>query len=217
MPSCVCGGTNENCCWCFGSGYVREGGGAVAFYRHRGRCASRLTRPLKACPVCNVSVRRLKRHLQKAHNVPPVQQPATPLQLEDPPLAPGLSTMPSVPEKSASAGLSIKNCPLCKAQVREDRLQRHVSSRCPFRTRKPTKVEKRAGLLLAASQQISRALRPPSSASPGSLRYKDKAEIEPPPWSNNLDATKNIGYPVREAGRYGSHPSHDAFDDESEP
>ena len=50
-----------------------------------------------------------------------------------------------------------------------------------------------------------------------SLRYKGSAEIEPPPWSNNLDATKNIGYPVRESGRYGSHPSHDAFDDESKP
>jgi hypothetical protein len=34
---------------------------------------------------------------------------------------------------------------------------------------------------------------------------------------NDLDATKGIGYPAREEGRYGSYPSHDGFDDESEP
>jgi len=32
----------------------------------------------------------------------------------------------------------------------------------------------------------------------------------------NLDATKNIGYVRREIGKYGSHASHDGFDDESE-
>jgi hypothetical protein len=31
----------------------------------------------------------------------------------------------------------------------------------------------------------------------------------------NLDSTKDIGFVVRESGRYGSHPSHDGFDDES--
>lgn len=30
-----------------------------------------------------------------------------------------------------------------------------------------------------------------------------------------MDATKNIGYPVRENGPYGSYPTHDAFNDES--
>lgn len=34
---------------------------------------------------------------------------------------------------------------------------------------------------------------------------------------DRLDATKNIGYPVREHGRYGSHPIHDGFGDESWP
>ncbi len=31
------------------------------------------------------------------------------------------------------------------------------------------------------------------------------------------DASKGIGYPCREEGSYGSYPSHDGFDDESEP
>jgi hypothetical protein len=55
------------------------------------------------------------------------------------------------------------------------------------------------------------------NASPESLRYKGKVEAETPSWRNNLDATKDYGYPARETGRYGSHPSHDGFDDESKP
>src|ERR1700674_3284750 len=47
-----------------------------------------------------------------------------------------------------------------------------------------------------------------------SLRWKETDELEPPPWRNNFDFTKNWGFPCREAGRYGSHPSHDGFDDE---
>lgn len=35
--------------------------------------------------------------------------------------------------------------------------------------------------------------------------------------SVNLDATKDRGYWARENGRYGSHPSHDRFDGDSEP
>jgi hypothetical protein len=32
-----------------------------------------------------------------------------------------------------------------------------------------------------------------------------------------LDHSKDIGFPCRESGRYGSYPSHDGFDDESKP
>jgi hypothetical protein len=48
----------------------------------------------------------------------------------------------------------------------------------------------------------------------------DEAEawcVEAPDGWMNIDATKNIGYPAREQGRYGSHATHDDFDDESEP
>ncbi len=37
------------------------------------------------------------------------------------------------------------------------------------------------------------------------------------PRDRNLDATKLYAHPYREQGRYGSHPSHDPFDDESTP
>lgn len=32
-----------------------------------------------------------------------------------------------------------------------------------------------------------------------------------------LDHSKDIGFPCREGGRYGSYPAHDGFDDESKP
>jgi hypothetical protein len=34
---------------------------------------------------------------------------------------------------------------------------------------------------------------------------------------DRLDSSKGIGYPCREEGSYGSYPSHDGFDDESDP
>jgi hypothetical protein len=43
------------------------------------------------------------------------------------------------------------------------------------------------------------------------------SEIELEATVPRIDATKGIGYPVREHGPYGSHPMHDDFDDESGP
>jgi hypothetical protein len=37
------------------------------------------------------------------------------------------------------------------------------------------------------------------------------------PRDKNLDATKLYAHSYREQGRFGSHPSHDGFDDESSP
>jgi hypothetical protein len=34
-------------------------------------------------------------------------------------------------------------------------------------------------------------------------------------FDTRMDATKDIGYPVREHGTYGTHPMHDDFNDES--
>jgi hypothetical protein len=42
-------------------------------------------------------------------------------------------------------------------------------------------------------------------------------EVERTAFDSQMDATKDIGYPVREHGPYGSHPMHDDFDDKSGP
>ena len=45
----------------------------------------------------------------------------------------------------------------------------------------------------------------------------DKSKEEVASKEKNLDATKGYAHPYREDGKYGSHPSHDGFDDESNP
>ncbi len=231
MRSCVCGGSNENCCWCFGSGYIREGQraprwvGDSSSLRTRGRLGR--SRPREPCPICNALVTRLQKHINKTHNSSTGQGRQQDASLQGPPAqeqqigtAPPVSPQPrinSVRQEPTVNGHAMTNCSLCNARVREDRLQRHLSSRCPSRPARARNPRSRSGSLVEAANKIKEKSDRAGSQQVGSLRYKEGAEIEPPAWSNNLDATKNIGYPVRESGRYGSHPSHDAFDDESEP
>lgn len=156
----------------------------------------------------------MARQLQRPSNV---RIEASPTQVQ--PVAKALRGAIQPPTDAvAEKRLGMKSCPLCDAQIREDRFQSHVSMRCPFRPKKAlVQPRKAVGPVAAATTRINKTLHPAESPSLESLRYKGGAEIEPPAWSNNLDATKNIGYPARESGRYGSHPSHDAFGDESEP
>lgn len=163
------------------------------------------------------------------------------------PLSPSTGFVPkavSVVRSGVLTGFAMKSCPLCKCQVREDRLERHVQNRCPQRPDKPENASDTARRtsggghgIAEVFQQLSKSRKPvlPSNigrrgsarqqiskralgnASPQSLRDKGSIEVERPSWWNNLDATKDYGYPAREAGRYGSHPSHDGFDDESKP
>ncbi len=138
-------------------------------------------------------------------------------------------------------------CPLCKAQVRLDRLSKHLAERCPQRPNKsilPRSSEvttsapfgvRAAAAKIAATKRRTEAS-PSGRARPTknidknktdqrfgngafleSLRDKGESDIERPSWRDSLDATKNRGYPAREDGRYGSYPSHDGFDDESKP
>ena len=83
---------------------------------------------------------------------------------------------------------------------------RWLSLTCPHRS-DGLRIE----LLAGSSETLT------GSLPPGSLRWKEAEEVESPAWLNNLDFTKNWGFPCREQGRYGSHPSHDPFDDESNP
>jgi hypothetical protein len=77
-------------------------------------------------------------------------------------------------------------CPICEAQFLNSFFEKHYSV---------CSEEKAAEDLVSAS-------------SPSSSFFSANQP--------NLDATKNIGYVVREMGKYGSHPSHDGFNDESE-
>lgn len=146
----------------------------------------------------------------------------------------------------ATVPTPMKNCPLCNHEVREDRMQKHLDFRCSLRPGKPQRHKPRMMQLAVVPHGIAEVFQrlsssknaPPSKlgtrgaspkdsgrkpkhstgdASSESARNTGKVGVERPEWWDNLDATKNCGYPAREEGRYGSYPSHDGFDDESKP
>jgi hypothetical protein len=62
--SCTCGGRNDNCRFCFGTG-EREPREAYSLVRNGRR--TRISQKLQVCPVCGVGVRHLVRHLNRTH------------------------------------------------------------------------------------------------------------------------------------------------------
>lgn len=77
--SCSCGGSNENCMFCQGTGVIdgtrQVPSGVPSWLRPSGRKASvkrtggaRQELLAVACPVCGVSVGRLERHLKQVHD-----------------------------------------------------------------------------------------------------------------------------------------------------
>ena len=266
---CSCGGSNENCARCYGRGFIEShsSGYAPRYYtRQKKQKKNRTTvyqvqasyaemlslikpsgKEATKCPLCDFrgTTDQFTRHFALLHGA----------------------------KRQQRALRNVKNCPLCNCLVREDRLQRHMSGRCPSRgnnnlpsRRGKTISIQRAitipiknlelfvkcpacGVKVASSQftthralahgfagqnrdtpkmasrQIARERRSRANTAVDSkqniasesARQKGKLEVERPEWWNNLDATKNCGYPAREEGRYGSYPSHDGFDDESKP
>jgi hypothetical protein len=91
-------------------------------------------------------------------------------------------------------------CPVCNARIRGDRLNRHlkkVHKSQPTRTRVAAKPNPD---LVPSAKDVLR----------------DSTTLAAPR-DKNLDATKLYAHSYRENGRFGSHPSHDGFDDESGP
>jgi hypothetical protein len=132
-----------------------------------------------------------------------------------------------------SALLSAQNivkCPACKFKGLTDEFTKHFALAHGTKGRLRGRIEVPNGYLVRSSNSIgvrktkktgknaaAKPQYPVAEGSQESLRYKSEVEAESPSWRNNLDSTKNYGYPARETGRYGSHPSHDGFDDESKP
>jgi hypothetical protein len=192
-----------------------------------------MNRPLRIGPdgIVEFATRREVAHLNhclEAQPTPelsatPVGKSRTKKGRHTAPILHRVSDLPPIASfvRRAKPRLPLKNCPFCNCQVREDRLQGHLITRCPLR---PSNAKHTA---VAAPPQLKKLRANPKpissigrsfEASQDLIRYKpEDGEAESPSWKNNLDATKNCGYPAREEGRYGSYPSHDGFDDESEP
>jgi hypothetical protein len=104
-----------------------------------------------------------------------------------------VSPQPSRPVPASVRQTEYQFCPVCEARVKTSRLKRHLR-----------KVHAgRANLKAAVVFSANDVLRETTTL----VAPRDK----------NLDATKLYAHSYRESGRFGSHPSHDGFDDESGP
>jgi hypothetical protein len=146
-----------------------------------------------SCPLCGARLRagRIQRHMSKAHRTSTSDPQFGELARDakgDRRNATGTITAhptASKPERERTP------CPVCKVSVKAVHLKRHVA-----------KVHRQ--------RPAHSPTHPPSAKDPN---RKDTTLVAAR--DKNLDATKPYAHPYREQGRYGSHPSHDGFDDES--
>jgi hypothetical protein len=221
--SCVCGGENENCRYCGGSGIVAERlGAALDDTLRRVTIENSPTEDIKAehnrwpswsqisvpppirwakCPKgCGrwVNIQKVERHVKNCAGVrisPPQKKSPIPLANPKPEgisfARPSTTGTSSVHQNAAPSRRQRTVCPVCQVTVNVNRLGKHMA-----------KVHKRR---VAPSQSTS--AKDPTRQNTTFVAPRDK----------NLDATKLYAHPCREQGRYGSHPSHDGFDDEAGP
>lgn len=178
------------------------------------------------CPLCQVQVRkdRLQSHIN-------VKCPSRASSNRHAPWRSKLNSLRSPSRRKSTVSLKdiqlFVTCPTCGIKVASDQFAKHRSVahggiRQLHRGAQAPVVGNQKGPKTGAGQRkkseaIRNRDRSTESAPPESAREKGEIEVERPPWWDNLDATKDRGYPAREEGRYGSYPSHDGFDDESKP
>ena len=98
------------------------------------------------------------------------------------------------------------NCPFCKMKAARWEVWRHAEKKHKDRKFRNAdcKILKRFGGTDESSKPV------PSKDGRSTLRLA-VANVDP------LDATRHMGHFAREGARFGSHPIHDRFDDESGP
>jgi hypothetical protein len=186
---CSCGGSNESCYRCSGTGIagVRPGTRGAplptkATVRKSPETAG-LNSPTNAeilnlssiyCSICRARFNPLywKKHQRTAHGPSDKGRPAGAIKAAD-----------------------LARCPSCRQRVTARRLQKHIKRVHSSRS--------------SSSRNIPEPKMNSTAAGLASIRNERQERL--------LDRTRNYGFPCRESGRFGSHPSHDGFDDESNP
>jgi hypothetical protein len=199
--------------FCYGSGVIDGAREVPSLVPRSGisGSAGKKSRPLSACPVCGVPVRRLERHLNKCHN----GQSNVP-----PPVATSVRTISAVPTvpsvrpvlKSPGAMCAVvvrhsdnprqglTRCSHCGARLLEKNLERHLN-----RVHRVMKTTVRSSPLYDSDRPESRKTVVP----PDQL----KNEMLQERLNRAMDATRGYAHSFREHGRFGSHPSHDDYDE----
>jgi hypothetical protein len=148
-----------------------------------------------SCPLSAAKLRvgRMKRHMTKAHTSS-LSNPLLADAVRGANLDHQAATSAPIYQNASRPSPQRTLCPVCKATVNVTRLKKHM-----------TKVHKRGF-------PHSRPTQSPSAIDP-----TREGTTLAAPRDKNLDATKSYAHSYREEGRFGSHASHDGFDDESGP
>jgi len=136
------------------------------------------------------------RHLRLAHVVevvPPLPGRTVPARVRQ--VTAAVSPQPSRTVPASVRETECQICPKCKANVKARNLKRHL--------KKVHETDPSRAIKTAVVYSANDVLRETTTL----VAARDK----------NLDATKLYAHSYRESGRFGSHPSHDGFDDESGP
>lgn len=202
---CTCGGSNSNCRHCFGLGYIVGPPAPAAPVAHRPRRAGGGA-PLRVPPRPGA--------------------PSGPARAAPKPSMPGAgnpggrgirttgTTSPRAPADKPP-GRALARCPRCAVLVRADRLPRHLGK--AHRARSPAAAVGARGKRLRGRDARFGG---PSAVPRGAIRdpssRASRTAIARLEGRDELDHTRGYAHAYRESGRFGSHPSHDGFDDESE-
>lgn len=108
---------------------------------------------------------------------------------------------------SPSTSNELLTCLQCGARVKAKKIDKHRRIKCPKRVGRGQPQHCRTE---TRSDSGSLANGQPSSKQKSALYDQLQGR-------DRHDATKSYAYPYREQGRFGSHASHDGFDDESAP
>ncbi len=189
---CICGG-KSTCEYCFGRGYLEGGQAPVrrstekpGFYRYS-------KEDLRRIPVSEP--------LQKPSEATTIhsrsfEEILAERRISERLIAPDLNYS-ARHEDARQHAKSFTSCPGCGERVQNHDLDRHVWEKHHV----PYAMEHPEDLPVVAEESRD------ESYGGTAIPYE--------PRQPNLDRTKNIGYVAREFGKYGTHPSHDGFDDES--
>jgi hypothetical protein len=186
---CACSGEAENCSRCFGSGF---------FLPHdlTGRA------PL------------LRQKMMTPRSVPPKVWRLTFAQA-----AAGAAAERKVRDDATSAAIEkhrLANeqvrCPFCKLTGQRWQIRKHAEKK-----HRNKNFRNADCVLVTSTRSGDLASKLPTVPSDKYYAKQSPPTKEEVYSQDPLDASRNMGYLAREGPRYGSHPIHDGYDDESQP
>lgn len=202
---CSCSGNNENCFRCGGWGYIDVIG--------KGRSSTGQAGTASPQTIAQ-STNRRRAKAEKASASPKKQR----LLLLCPICGASVRRLakhttkvhgfigPPKPPPPPQPKPQFVDCQKCKCQLRENKLARHMNI-----------VHGAAKLARGAPKEHRQnAALPLTPKSPHRREKLGTVSTVVNP-DKQLDATRRYAHPYREQGKFGSHPSHDSFDDESQP